>query len=202
MVVRGGMKLGLVAARGGAPTDKDLAIARYGDLVGKLDLRPASCRSWISGFFFLRRRRLQESAEPEAAAVAVSLLCPMCLQVNRALNNVVRLGSPAHGGREARALAGGSAVVSTVSATGLLAPARSGSIRVGSCAQRSQRRASCSARSLETTRQPIALSLCWNDGLAHAHEPACMGSPTRPLGLYSAAWFTTSGTNRFSPQSF
>ena len=136
MVVRGGMKLGLVAARGGAPTDKDLAIARYGDLVGKLDLRPASCRSWISGFFFLRRRRLQESAEPEAAAVAVSLLCPMCLQVNRALNNVVRLGSPAHGGREARALAGGSAVVSTVSATGLLAPARSGSIRVGSCAQR------------------------------------------------------------------
>ena len=98
MVVRGGMKLGLVAARGGAPTDKDLAIARYGDLVGKLDLRPASCRSWISGFFFLRRRRLQESAEPEAAAVAVSLLCPMCLQVNRALNNVVRLGSPAHGG--------------------------------------------------------------------------------------------------------
>jgi hypothetical protein len=102
MVVRGGMKLGLAAARGGAPTDKDPAIARYGDLVGKLDLCPASCRRWISGLCYCRRRRLQESAEPEAAAVAVSLLCPMCLHVNRALNNAVRLGSPAHGGREAR----------------------------------------------------------------------------------------------------
>jgi hypothetical protein len=97
--------------------------------------------------------------------VAVSLLCPKCLQVNRALNNAVRLGSPAHGGREARARAGGSAVVSTFSATGLLAPARSGSIRVGSCAKRL-----AAPRIMQCEKLgDHAPAYCWHDGLAHAH---------------------------------